>query len=61
MQTAPLIFILVAVGLALAMYLVSWFIRKAANRQMPGSRERGTHWLGRAGRNDDDDVDGDGL
>jgi hydrogenase-4 membrane subunit HyfE len=60
MQNGPLLFIIIAVALALAMLLVSWLVRRAAQRQMPGSRERGTHWIGRANRRDDD-FDGDDL
>lgn len=60
MQNTPLLFIIIAIVLALAMLLVSWLVRRAARRQMPGARERGTHWIGHASRRDDD-FDGDDL
>ena len=60
MQSGALTFILIAIGLIVAMFVISRIVRNTAQKQMPGSRERGTHWIGHANRHDDD-FDGDGL
>lgn len=62
MQTGPLTFVLIAVSLVLAMLIISYFIRKTARQQLPGSSERrngGTHWFAYRAKQDND-FDGDG-
>lgn len=61
MTNGPLTFILIAIGLIIAMLVISRLIRKTAQRELPGSNERrngGTHWFAH-GRHDDIDGDGD--
>jgi hypothetical protein len=55
MDAGPLIFIAIAVAIAMAGILIPRLFRRSINRDLPGSKQRGagTHWYARPDFDDD--------